>query len=146
MTKIVIPDDRDPAYLLECARAQADQLRRDLNATRETCAMWERRAREPHLHAQAGQGEPQTAMQRLEEELHLMKTAGIIEVAIRNPSVSDYMHHWEGRTQKAELHAQATETALQLATAKLESYAAETRYTRPLLLVLALTAIAGWAV
>lgn len=45
-----------------------------------------------------------------------------------------------------DLHAQATETALQLATAKLESYAKETRITRLLLLVLALTAIAGWAV
>ncbi len=44
------------------------------------------------------------------------------------------------------LHAQATETALQLATEKLESYAKETRITRPLLLVLALTAIAGWVV
>ncbi len=100
MTKVTIPPDlhaqatadRDPAYLLECARAQADQLRRDLNATRETCAMWERRAREP------------------------------------------------------QLRAQATETALPLATEKLESYAKETRITRWALLVLALTAIAGWAV
>ena len=35
-------------------------------------------------------------------ELHLMKTAGIIEVAVRNPSVSEYMGHWEGRADKAE--------------------------------------------
>ena len=27
---------------------------------------------------------------------------GIVEVAIRNPSVSDYMNHWEGRALKAE--------------------------------------------
>ena len=44
------------------------------------------------------------------------------------------------------LHAQATETALQLATERLESYAAETRITRWALLALALLAIAGWAV
>jgi hypothetical protein len=39
---------------------------------------------------------------RLEAELHTMKTAGIIEVAVRNPSVSEYMAHWEGRAEKAE--------------------------------------------
>lgn len=33
---------------------------------------------------------------------------GIIEVAVRNPSVSDYVTHWEGRT----LTAEATLTAL----------------------------------
>lgn len=36
------------------------------------------------------------------EELHLMKTAGIVEVASRNASVMDYIRHWEGRTEKAE--------------------------------------------
>lgn len=38
----------------------------------------------------------------LRAELHLMKTAGIIEVAVRNPSVSEYMDHWEGRATAAE--------------------------------------------
>lgn len=38
----------------------------------------------------------------LRAELHLMKTAGIIEVAVRNPSVADYMAHWEGRATAAE--------------------------------------------
>ena len=38
----------------------------------------------------------------LREELHLMKTAGIIEVAVRNPSVAEYMAHWEGRATDAE--------------------------------------------
>ncbi len=38
----------------------------------------------------------------LRAELHIMKTAGIIEVAVRNPSVSEYMAHWEGRSEKAE--------------------------------------------
>jgi len=36
------------------------------------------------------------------EELHLMKTAGIVEVAVRNPSVAEYMRHWEGRAEAAE--------------------------------------------
>ena len=36
------------------------------------------------------------------DELDLMKTAGIIEVAVRNPSVSEYMKHWEDRAEKAE--------------------------------------------
>ena len=38
----------------------------------------------------------------LEAELHMMKTSGIIEVAVRNPSVSEYMNHWEGRAEAAE--------------------------------------------
>ena len=38
----------------------------------------------------------------LEAEIHNWKTWGIIEVAIRNPSVSEYMNHWEGRCLKAE--------------------------------------------
>ena len=37
-------------------------------------------------------------------ELHLLKTSGIIEVAVRNPNVADYMEHWEGRAIKAETH------------------------------------------
>lgn len=38
----------------------------------------------------------------LRAELHLMKTAGIIEVAVRNPSVAEYMAHWEARAEAAE--------------------------------------------
>lgn len=38
----------------------------------------------------------------LETELHTMKTAGIIEVSVRNSSVFDYMKHWEGRAEAAE--------------------------------------------
>jgi hypothetical protein len=30
------------------------------------------------------------------------KTWGVVEIAVRNPSVSEYMSHWEGRTTKAE--------------------------------------------
>lgn len=45
---------------------------------------------------------PKTEIERLRDELHLVKTAGIIEIAVRNPSVADYMDHWEGRALKAE--------------------------------------------
>jgi hypothetical protein len=41
-------------------------------------------------------------IEELEDELHTMKTAGIIEVAIRNPDVSEYMAHWERRAEGAE--------------------------------------------
>ena len=39
---------------------------------------------------------------RLRAELKQWTTWGVIEVAIRNPSVSEYMRHWEGRATKAE--------------------------------------------
>ncbi len=35
-------------------------------------------------------------------ELDLLKTCGIIEVAVRNPNVASYTEHWEGRATKAE--------------------------------------------
>jgi hypothetical protein len=41
-------------------------------------------------------------IEELEAELHLMKTAGIIEVSVRNASVMEYMKHWEGRAETAE--------------------------------------------
>lgn len=41
-------------------------------------------------------------IEELEAELHLMKTSGIVEVAVRNPSVMEYMQHWEGRAETAE--------------------------------------------
>ena len=50
----------------------------------------------------------------LTEELDLMKTAGIIELAIRNPSVSEYMHHWERRAEAAEARIDELTEALQL--------------------------------
>lgn len=39
---------------------------------------------------------------RLSAEVEMLTRGGIIEVAIRNPSVADYMKHWEGRAEKAE--------------------------------------------
>jgi hypothetical protein len=44
----------------------------------------------------------QARIAELEAELHTMKTSGIIEVAVRNPSVSEYIAHWEGRAKKSE--------------------------------------------
>lgn len=36
------------------------------------------------------------------ELIETLTKGGIIEVAIRNPSVADYMAHWEARAEKAE--------------------------------------------
>lgn len=41
-------------------------------------------------------------IEELEAELHLMKTSGIVEVAVRNPNVMEYVRHWEGRAEAAE--------------------------------------------
>ena len=49
-----------------------------------------------------GVREYEERIKKLEDELHTMKTAGIIEVAIRNPDVSEYMAHWEWRAESAE--------------------------------------------
>jgi chromosome segregation ATPase len=52
--------------------------------------------------ARADAKEAEAYAEELEKELNLMKTAGIVEVAIRNPSVMEYMKHWEGRVETAE--------------------------------------------
>lgn len=39
---------------------------------------------------------------RLRAEVEQWRTWGIIEIAVRNPSVAEYMRHWEGRAEKAE--------------------------------------------
>jgi hypothetical protein len=44
---------------------------------------------------------------RLRAELEQWTTWGVIEVAMRNPSVSEYMRHWEGRATKAEAERDA---------------------------------------
>ena len=41
-------------------------------------------------------------IEELEAENHLLKTCGIAEIAARNPSVMEYMQHWEGRAEAAE--------------------------------------------
>jgi hypothetical protein len=50
----------------------------------------------------AMEGTTEAKRAKVEAELDLMKTAGIIEVAVRNPSVADYMQHWEARAEAAE--------------------------------------------
>ena len=51
-------------------------------------------------------------IEELEAENHLLKTSGIVEVAVRNPSVMEYMQHWEGRAEAAEAKiAKAVEIA-----------------------------------
>lgn len=41
-------------------------------------------------------------IERLRHDNEMLTTGGIIEVAVRNPSVADYMRHWEGRAENAE--------------------------------------------
>ncbi len=43
---------------------------------------------------------PETRNERLEHET--WTTWGVVEIAIRNPAVNEYMNHWEGRTRDAE--------------------------------------------
>ena len=45
---------------------------------------------------------------KLKAEVEVLHTAGIAEIAARNPSVMEYMEHWEGRAEKAEAAAKAT--------------------------------------
>lgn len=46
--------------------------------------------------------EIERCLKHLESEIYMLTRAGIIEVAIRNPSVMEYIKHWEGRAEKAE--------------------------------------------
>ena len=39
---------------------------------------------------------------KLRHEIDMLTNGGIIEVAVRNPNVADYMAHWEARAEKAE--------------------------------------------
>ncbi|OOY15078.1 hypothetical protein [Thioclava sp. DLFJ4-1] len=41
-------------------------------------------------------------IERLIEERDFLARAGVTELASRNPSVMEYMQHWEGRAEKAE--------------------------------------------
>lgn len=67
-----------------------------------------------HLIKLVVEGELKARIEKLEAELHLMKTSGIIEVAVRNPNVMEYMRHWEGRAEAAEA---ALEKQLKIAAA-----------------------------
>ena len=54
---------------------------------------------------------------QLRAELEQWTTWGVIEVAIRNPSVSEYMRHWEGRATKAEAEVERLRAELERRTA-----------------------------
>jgi hypothetical protein len=55
--------------------------------------------------APTSEAKPKSELELLREEVAFMKTCGVIEIAVRNPSVMDYMRHWEGRAEKAEAEA-----------------------------------------
>ena len=61
-------------------------------------------------------------IEELETELHLMKTSGRAEVAVRNPSVMEYMRHWEGRAEAAEAKLAAVIAAYRLEAMKRDDY------------------------
>ena len=49
---------------------------------------------------------------KLRAENERLKTSGIAEVAAHNPSVMDWIHHWERRTLKAEAENEKLREAL----------------------------------
>lgn len=53
----------------------------------------------------------QIEIARLTAELEHFTKSGIVEIAVRNPAVSEYMEHWEGRALKAEKALSALEQA-----------------------------------
>lgn len=55
----------------------------------------------------------QQEVDRLRFEIDMLTRGGVIEVAVRNPSVAEYMEHWEGRAEKAE--SGLTEAATRIA-------------------------------
>jgi len=61
-------------------------------------------------------------LEAMRAELHLMKTAGIVEVAIRNPSVAEYMFHWEARAEQAETERDAAIARAEQAEADADSW------------------------
>lgn len=61
----------------------------------------------------ASLAEKDAEIDTLRKELHLTKSAGIIEIPVRNPSVSDYMSHWERRAEASEARVVDLEKALE---------------------------------
>lgn len=56
--------------------------------------------------------ERDTLLARAEAAEGVLASAGICEIAARNPSVMEYMRHWEGRVEAAEARAKAAEERL----------------------------------
>jgi len=53
-------------------------------------------------------------IEKLQEEIRILTTAGIAEVAARNSNVMEYMSHWESRTEKAEARVTELEAVLKI--------------------------------
>ena len=53
-------------------------------------------------------------IEELEAENNLLKTSGIIEVAVRNPRVMEYIQHWEGRAEAAEAKLAKAEVIIRI--------------------------------
>jgi len=72
---------------MSCTKAKADRLQALVDSADEPngSMMWT--------------SDHDKILARQEEQ---WKTWGVVEIAVRNPSVSEYMSHWEGRTTKAE--------------------------------------------
>ena len=51
-------------------------------------------------------------IERLRHEVDALTNCGVIECAVRNPSVAEYMRHWEGRATKAEAEIERLRRAL----------------------------------
>lgn len=62
---------------------------------------------------------------RLRHEIEMLTNADIIEVAVRNPNVAEYMRHWEGRAERAEATAALLEEALTPSAATKSAYIGE---------------------
>ena len=48
------------------------------------------------------ESESATLIRKMRQELDILYLGGVVEIAVRNSSVADYMDHWESRTKKAE--------------------------------------------
>ena len=72
---------------MSCTKAKADRLQALVDSADEPngSMMWT--------------SDHDKILARQEEQ---WKTWGVVEIAVRNPSVSEYMSHWEGRATKAE--------------------------------------------
>lgn len=58
------------------------------------------------------EAEPLSALGILWDRVHFLETCGVVELAVINPSVMDYMRHWEGRAEKAEARITTLEREL----------------------------------
>lgn len=59
------------------------------------------------------ESEPISEVDRLRQEITNLINSGIVEVAVRNPNVHEYMRHWEGRAEKAEAEVERLRAQLQ---------------------------------